>query len=276
MLDYSDLLNSIITATSVFVAAGFPIIVIIATNYKTRKEKLLHEMKTYYTQLNLFRSLIYHLFQTGVVKNYDKSIVKVKSKKEKENIEESYNYRFYKAIDYISKKYINDIENESLHNRVFCYEEIKRYQNYSNVIWYGINCRTDVIQDLRINLFNELSLSEVEEILDIVYSLNFKNRNNNITIGLFANIAGMMETEVLNPLAYLSKKYEEPFPSLAKGLFFTLTIVLTFGVIVPLMLIQFEIFQKIWISISLVIILVFCFLMIVFFIGKYIRRIEKD
>lgn len=275
-MNFDTILNSIITATSILIAVGFPFIIFIATNYKNRKERLLFEMKTYFPRLNAFRELIYYISTAGIVKNNDWLMQKVKTEKEKKEIKKNDAFRFYKAVDYISKKYSNDIGNESIHKRIFNFEEINNYQLYANGIWYDINCRTDIVKELNISQFEQMQQYEKERIQKTILSIDPKYKVDKITIGLIASVAGDIETEVTYPLSDLTKKYEEPIPALVKNLFFTLSFSLVIGVIIPLLMLQFQDLKKCWISISLISLITICYIFMVVFMGRYIWKIQKD
>lgn len=275
-MNFDTIFSSIITATSILIAVGFPFIIFLATNYKNRKERLLFEMKTYFPKLNAFRELIYYISTAGIVKNYDWLIQKAKTETEKEEIRKNEAYRFYKAVDYISKKYTQDIESEFIHRKIFSFEETSNYQLYSNVIWYDINCRTDIVKKLNISRLEKLHPYEKDRIQNALSSIDPKYKVDKITIGLIAKVAGDIEAEVINPLSDLTKKHEEPIPSLVWNLFFTLLFSLVIGVIIPLLTLQFQYLQKCWISIILITLITICYIVMVFLMGRYIWKIQKD
>lgn len=275
-MKYETILSSIITATSILIAVGFPFIISIATSYKTRKERLLFEMKIYFPKLNAFRELIYYVSTTGIVMNYDWLIQKAKTETEKEEIRKNEAFPFYSAVNYITHKYTKDIECESIHRRIFSFEEANKYLLYSNVIWHDIDCRTDIVKELNIAQLDNLQPYEKDRIKKTITAIDPKYKIDKITIGLIASVAGDIETEVANPLADLTKKYEEPIPSLVWNLFITLSFLLIFGVIIPLLLLQFQDLQKCWTSIVLIFMIIICFILIVIFMGRYIWRIQKE
>jgi len=275
-MNFDTIFSSIITATSILIAVGFPFIMFFATNYKNRKERLLFEMKTYFPKLNAFRELIYYISTAGIVKNYDYLIQKAKTETEKEEIRKNEAYRFYKAVDYISKKYTQDIESQFIHRKIFSFEETSNYQLYSNIIWYDINCRTDIVKKLNISRLEKLHPYEKGRIQSSFLSIDPKYKVDKITIGLIATVAGDIETEVINPLSDLTKKHEEPVPSLVWNLFFTLSFSLVIGVIIPLLMLQFQDLQKCWISIILITLITICYIFMVFLMCRYIWKIQKD
>ncbi|MDD3738268.1 MAG: hypothetical protein PHP31_03135 [Lentimicrobiaceae bacterium] len=275
-MNFDTILNSIITATSILVAVGFPFIILITTNHKSRKERLLIEIKTYYPRLNAFRELISKVSATGIVDNYDRLKQKAKKEEGKKEIEKKESYGFYRAIDYISKEYSKDCLSESIHYRIFNFEEIQKYHSYANTIWYDINCRTDIVKELNTSQFSQMSPFERGRMQEIILSINPKYKDDEITIGLIAKVAGDIEMEVIYPLLYLTQKYEEPIPPLVKKLFFTLSSSLLVGVIIPLFMMQYMYLMKLWMLISIVSLITIFYSLIVIFTGKYIWRNGKN
>lgn len=275
-MNFDSLLSSIITATSISIAVGFPFLIFITTNFKNRKEKLLYEMKTYFPKLNAFIELIYYISLTGVVKNYDLLLRKARTEIEKEEIRNIEAYRFYKAVDYISRQYKNHNYNEYFHKRDYSFDEIKNYHLYSNAIWYDIDCRTDIVKELNLSQFDNLHPYEKERIQKTISLIRPKYKVDKITISLIASVAGGIETEVTSPLLYLTKKYEEPLPSLVRNLFHTLSFSILIGVVIPLLMLQFECLQKSWISIILIILITICYIFMVLLTSRYIRKIQKE
>lgn len=275
-MEINNLLNSILTVSSILVAVGFPFIIFIATNYKTRKERLLFEMKAYFPKLNYFRELIYYVSTTGIVKDYDWLVQNAKTEIEKEEIKKNEAFPFFKAINYISQNYSKAIFSESIYKRIFSFKEVNKYRLYSNIIYHTIDCRTDIVKELNIAQLDNLQPHEKDRIKKIIKSIDSKYKIDKITIGLISSIAGDIETEIADPLAYLAKKYEEPISTLVWNLFFILTFSLLFGVISPLIILQFQFLQKWWVSIVLIFIIIICFILMVIFMGRYVWKIQKE
>lgn len=269
-MDINILLNSILTASSILVAVGFPFIIFIVTDYKNKKEKLLAEIITYYPKLNSFRKLIHNVFNTGIIKNYDRKLLGAKSEKEKEEIEKNEAFPFFKAFKYISKKYSDDLTNDYNINRLFSYEEVKKYQIYANSIWHDIDCRTDIKKELNNDRFENLEFYENKRIKEAIAEIDSKYLKSKLTIGVIATIAGDFEVETANDLAKKTWKYEKPIPKVVKLLFIVLTISVIFGVILPLILLQFPSLQFCLLIIAMVLAIILCFISVVLITGKYI------
>jgi hypothetical protein len=269
-MDVNFLLNSILTASSILVAVGFPFIIFIVTDYKNKKEKLLSEIITYYPKLNSFRKLIHYVFNTGIIKNYDRKLLGAKSEKEKEEIEKNEAFPFFNAFKYISKKYSDDLTNDNNINRLFSCEEVKKYQDYANRIWYDIDSRTDIKKELNIARFENLEAEESNRIKEAIAEIDTKYLKSKLTIGVIASIAGDFELETANELVKKTCKYEKPIPKTVKLLFIVLTFSVFFGVILPLILLQFPILQFYLLIIGLNVVIVLCFISVVVITGRYI------
>jgi len=85
-------------------------------------------------------------------------------------------------------------------------------------------------------------------------------------------IASDIDVEVTNVLEILTKNYERPLPSIVKYMFWILTISLIFGVIFPLLLLQFPLLQTYYISITLTVITIICLILVVLITGQYVLK----
>lgn len=269
-METNTLLNSILTASSILVAVGFPFIIFIVTDYKSKKEKLFEEIKTYYPKLNSFRKLIYHVFNTGVVKDFDKELLGAKTNTEKENIENNEAFPFFRALKYFSKKYIDDITNDYNINRYFMFEEVEKYQQYSNRIWHDIDCRSDIKTELNNKRFENLEPNERDKINEAIAEIDIKYLKSKLTIGVIAAIAGDFEVNAANDLAKKTRTYEKPIPKTVKQLFIILAISVLFGVIFPLTLLIFPTLQHCFLLIGMVAFTILSFICVVIITSKYI------
>lgn len=269
-METNTLLNSILTASSILVAVGFPFIIFIVTDYKNKKEKLFEEIKTYYPKLNSFRKLIYHVFNTGVIKDFDRELLRAKTNIEKENIEKNEAFPFFKALKYFNKKYGDDLTNDYNINRYFKFEEVKIYQQYSNRIWHDIDCRTDIKKELNNNRFENLEPNEKDKINETIAEIDTKYLKSKLTIGVIAAIAGDFEVDTANDLAKKTWIYEKPIPKTVKQLFIVLTVSVIFGVIFPLTLLIFPILQHCFLLFGMVALTILCFISVVLITWKYI------
>jgi hypothetical protein len=270
-METNNLLSCIITASSILVAVGFPFIIFIVSEHRNKKVQLLQEMKSYYPKLNLFRELIYYIFNTGVIKDYNRALLSSKNEEEKVNIENNAAYPFYKAFNYISKKYTDDVVNDYNIYRVFDFKEVNNYKYYSNQIWYFIDCRSDTEKELNIDRLENLSAYEYERLTKVINKFEPKYSSKKITIGLVASIAGEIEIDVANPLADLTKRYEAPLPTMLSYLFFVLSGSVIFGVVIPLLLLQFPRIQFSYLSKILVLIIILCFISVIVLTHRYLR-----
>jgi hypothetical protein len=268
-MDFLTLVNSILTTSSILVAVGFPFLIFIVTDYKNKKEKLLAEIRTFYPKLNSFRKLIYHVYNTGIVKDYSREMFCGRNHKEKEEIEKSDVFLLFKAFKYISEKYSEDLANTNT-SRIFTFKEVKKYQTYANRIWYDIDCRTDIKQELNHHRLEDLEPYKNDEIRAVITNIGAKYLNTKLTIGVIASIAGDFEIETANELVEKTFRYEKPIPKVVKLLFFVLTISVLFGVLFPLLLLQFPTLQLYSFVIVMIFTIILCFISIVLITGKYI------
>ncbi len=274
-METNTLLNSILTASSILVAVGFPFIIFIVANYKDKKEKLLNEIRTYYPKLNSFRKLIHYVFNTGIIKNYDRELLQAKNDVDKERIKKNEAYPFFNALKYISKKYSDDLTNDYNINRLFSFEEVRKYRDYASLIWHDIDCRKDIKKELNNDRFKNLESYEVDIIKETIAEIDSKYLKSRLTINVIASIAGDFEINTANELAKKTWKYERPIPKAVKQLFVVLAISVFFGVILPIILLQFPILQICLLSIGMVTIIILCFVSVVLITGKYIwEKIE--
>ncbi len=269
-MEIDILLNSMLTVSSILSAVGFPFIIFIVADYNNKKEKLLTEIKAYYPKLNSFRKLIHLVYNTGIIKDYDKEIIRAKSNLEKEEVEKNEAFPIFKAFKNISKKYCDDLTSEHNNNRLFSYEEVQKYKIYANTIWHDIDCRTDIKKQLNNDRFERLESYENNRITEAIAEIDSKYLKNILTIGVIASIAGDFEVKTANDLANKTLKYEKPIPKVVKILFIVLTISVLFGVILPLILLQFPGLQFCLLVVSMTISIIFCFIYIVGITGKYI------
>lgn len=269
-MEINILLNSILTVSSILVAVGFPFIIFIVTDYKNKKEKLLAEIKAYYPKLNSFRKLIHLVYNTGIIKDYDREIIRAKTNLEKEEVKKNEAFPFFKAFKYISKKYSDDLTNDYNINRLFSYKKVQKYQIYANTIWHDIDCRTDIKKQLNNDRFENLESYENNRILEAIAEIDSKYLKNRLTIGVIASIAGDFVVETANDLAKKTWEYEKPIPKVVKLLFIVLTISVLFAVILPLILLQFPVLQFCLLIMTITISIILCFISIVLITGKYI------
>jgi len=206
------LLSSIITATSIMIAVGIPLIIYFVSNFNSRREKLLSEMKALYPKFNSFRELIYLISlldlwkNIDVVKKFERALLKG-DKKEMDVLK--YDNEFlslYKTYRFIGNQYNADIANN--YKRAYTYKEIIEYQNHANNIWYSIDCRKDFILEINQDCFLHLSSFELERISKAISKIDQEFSNKAITIELIANIAGEMEATIIDTLADLAWNYE--------------------------------------------------------------------
>ncbi len=264
------LLNSILTVSSILVAVGFPFTFFVVNDYKNKKEILVAQIKTYYPKLNSFRKLINLVYKSGVIKDYDSEIIRAENNLEKKEVEKNEAYPFFKAFKYISKKYDDELTNKYNINKLISYEEVLKYQIYANTIWYDIDCRTDIIKELNNDPFENLESYEKNRITEAIAEIDSKYQKNRLTIGVIALIAGDFEVEIANDLAKKTWEYEKPIPKVVKHLFIILTTAVLFGVILPLILLQFPAIQFCLLIMAMSISIILCFICIIWITGKYI------
>jgi len=264
------LLSSILTASSILIAVGFPFIIFIVTNHDNRREKLLSEIKAFYPKLNAFRRLAYLIYSTGVIKNLERKLQQAKTEMDKNEIKEDGAYSLYKAFEYITKKYTSDVVNDNNMYRTFTHNEIMYYQMYTRDIYNYIINRHDT--DIYRDRLKDLDTYTKQEITQAIKNIDPKYSKGELTIEKIGMIASNIDEEVTNVLESLTRNYERPLPSIVKYMFLILTISLIFGVIFPLTLLQFPLLQTCYISIALTAITIVCLILVVLITGKYVWK----
>lgn len=266
------LLSSILTASSILIAVGFPFIIFIVTNHDNRREKLLSEIKALYPKLNAFRRLVYLIYSTGAIKSFERKLQLAKTEMDKEEIKKDGDstYSLYEAFNYIEKKYCADVMNDFNMYRTFSHNEIMYYQMYTRDIYNYIINRHDA--DIDRDRLKDLMPYTKQEITQAIKDIDPKYSKSEITIEKIGLIAGDIDLEVTNVLESLTKNYERPLPSIVKYMFRVLTISLFFGVIFPLLLLQFPLLQTCYISITLTVITIICLILVVLITGQYVRK----
>jgi hypothetical protein len=270
MTDLSTLLSSIITASSILIAVGFPFIIFIVTNHDNRRDKLLVEIKAYYPKLHAFRQLVYLIYTTGVIKNFDRKLRQAKSELEKEEIRKDGGYSLYKAFTYIANKYTLDVENDNDMYRTISHKEMMYYHQYTRDIYTYIINRHDT--EFNLDRLNDITPHFKKQIIQAITDISTKYSTSNLTIENIGMIANDIDEKVTNVLESLTRNYERPLPMIAKYMFFVLTASLIFGVILPLLLLQFPILQICYISITLTVITVSCLTLVVIITGQYVWK----
>lgn len=270
MEDFSVLLSSIITASSILIAVGFPFVIFIVTNHDNRREKLLVEIKAYYPKLHAFRQLVYLIQTTGVIKNFDRKLQQAKTELEKEEIKKDGGYSLYKAFAYIANRYMADVGNDNDMYRTISHREMMYYHKYTRDIYTFIINRHDT--EFNLDRLNDLTTDFKKRIIQAIADISTKYVISNLTIENIGMIANDIDEEVTNVLESLTRNYERPLPMIAKYMFFVLTASLIFGVISPLLLLQFPALQICYISITLTAITVSCLILVVIITGQYVWK----
>ena len=269
-MEINALLNSILTSSSILVAVGFPFIIFIVTDYKNKNEKLYEEIKNFYPKLNSFRELIYLVFNTGIIGDFDRELLREKSKLEKEKVKRNEAFQFFRALKYISNKYEEDLVRDDGINRYFSFKEVEKYKDHSNIIWYSIECRTDIKKELNNYRFENLEPVERDKIKEAIAKIDTKYLENKLTIDAIASIAGDFEVNTAIELARKTWEYEKPIPKAVKKLFIVLTVSVIFGVISPLVLLLLPVLQDCIFLFAIVLLTVFCFISVMLITKKYI------
>jgi len=275
-MNLDTFLGSIITATSILIAVGIPLIIYFVTEHKNKRERLLHEMKVLYPKLNLFRELIYRVSlvdfwkEKNVVREYNAAYRSQKKELMKDLNDKNEFLTLHSAYQSISKQYTDDVMSNS--KRIFTYKELSKLQTYANIIWYSIDCRTDIIGKIDNNSFNELNSFDSEKIRKIISKIDTDYSTEIISIRTIASISGDMEVTVIDSLCDLAWDYERPLDSIVKKIYVILTISLAFCVIAPLFLLLFSYSCSIfYLSIIIVALMIICFVALIFYTGKYIE-----
>ena len=269
-MEINTLLNSILNASSILVAVGFPFIIFIVTNHDNRREKLLSEIKTYYPKLNAFRRLIYLIYSTGVIKNFERKLNQTKTELEKDELRKDGGYSLYQAFRYIENKYSADVVNDNNIYRTFSHKEIMYYHKYTRDIYTFIINRHDT--EINRDRLEGLTPHFKRQIVQAMNDIGTKYSTSNPTIEEIGMIAGVIDEEVTCVLEMLTRIYERPLPTIARHMFFVLTTCLIYGVIIPLLLLQFPQLQICYISITLTAIIIICLVLVVLLTGQYIWK----
>ncbi|HPY68025.1 MAG TPA: hypothetical protein PLP03_07675, partial [Bacteroidales bacterium] len=146
-MDLNTLLSSIIAAASIIIAVSIPFLIDSFTDYNRKRNLLLSEMKASYHIFNSYRELIYNISQIDfwknrtAINNYNTAILKGDKKEISILIDNNEFLSLYQVFKYISDQYSYDALNNR--KRIFTYNELLKYQNCANKIWYAIDCHTD-------------------------------------------------------------------------------------------------------------------------------------
>ena len=273
-MNESVLLSSIITATSIMIAVGIPLIIYIVSNFNNRREKLLAEMKALYPKFNSFRELIYlvammDLWRNGdVIKKYKIAISKVDKNEVEGLINDNEFLSLYESYKYISDQFSADITNN--YKRKYTHKELEIYQKHANKIWYSIDCRNDIIREINKDSFLKLNRFELDRIRKVISKIDLEFTTKEITIELIANIAGEMEVTIIDSLTDLAWYYERPLAPIVKKLYGIMAISVLFGVIIPLLLLTFSPIYTFYAVLVIVLVTIICFSALVLLTGKYI------
>jgi hypothetical protein len=255
------------------IGVGIPLIIYFVSNFNSRREKLLSEMKALYPKFNSFRELIYLISlldlwkNKAVVKQYERALLKGDKKEMDVLNNENEFLTLYKTYRFIGNQYSAD--NVNNYKRSYSYKEIIEYQNHANKIWYSIDCRKDFIIEINQDCFLNLNNFELERIRKVISKIDQEFVNKKITIELIANIAGEMEATIIDALADLAWNYERPLEPFVKKLYGIMAISLFFGVIAPLILLTFSPIYAFLAALIIVFITIICFSTLVLLTGKY-------
>jgi len=269
-MDINVLLSSIITASSILIAVGFPFIIFISTNYQNRRENLLSEIKTYYPKLNAFRRVVYLIYSTGSIKQFERALQQAKTEQDKNEIKNDGAYLLYMAFNYIQSKYCADVLNDNNMHRIISHNEILHYQMYARDIYNYIINRHDT--EINRDRLKDIMPYKKQEINQAISDIDPKYSKCELTIELIGTIAGNIDQEVTNILENLTINYERPLHSIVKKLLRILTISAIIGILIPLLLLLFPFLQICLIPIALVTIFCICFIWIIRLTWNYVLK----
>lgn len=269
-MELTTLLNSIITAASVLVSVGLVFIIFTYSNYQNKKSDILLQMKSLYPSFNAFRELVYHVFQTNLWQNNEiiREFKRANQEKAKELIKEYEFLSLYKCYKFISDTFSEEKINNS--NKIFSYEEINKYKNCTNSIWYAINCRTDIQGQINGNWLPDIDDNRLRNIKQLIHKINPEYNNELISIDLIAEIAGEMEETIINSLSELAWLFEQPLQPKFKKLFWLFTSTLILGVAFPLVLILIPCILTFWTALFEVISIIVCLFLFIKLTASYI------
>jgi hypothetical protein len=274
-MDYTTLLSSIITASSLVFAIGIPLIIYSVTIYNDRRERILSEMKALYPAFNDFRKLIYTVFQVDFWK--DKNVIgKYKSAIRKGDRNEMNLLKkdndilsLYEAYRFFGENFSNEVMSEE--KKIFTKNEMYQYRIYTNYIWYTIDCRHDFEPEIDEESFNKLDDFGLKRRINEIIEKKFHEFSSEpISINLIANIAGQVEMNVVDPLEDLAYSYEQPLEPVVKQLFLVLIVSLLFGIIFPLLFLLLKPICICLVSSIILAVMIICFFVIIILTGKHI------
>lgn len=243
-LQLDTLLTSIITSASIIIAIGFPLIIYFVTSFESRRENLLQEIKANYPKFNLFRELIYTIYHSDLWENREiiKQYISCFNAGDKEKIrllKSKYEFlSLFESLRYIGDNYAEELVRNM--RPIFSFHEIEKYQKCANQIWYSLECRNGIVDEIRPTFYTELHISQKDKIRNIIGKISSGYNSREITFELIADISGEMEVETLEILHDLTWNYERPLDSISKQLFSIMSVSLIFGVIGPMLLLMFH------------------------------------
>lgn len=281
--DLNILLSSLIAASSITFAVSIPFIIFQVSDFQNNKDKLLPEIRVFTKKFKSYIEFIYHIYTLDFWKKKDnlqayKFALDGKNYEQIKKLEKSDNtLTLYKSFYQFQKVYHKTYDNYS---SVFTFKELEDFQIKANWIWYY----EDRLYDDYHSQFNNEVFTHVEKFKlsrikkSLVRISNDYQTIEKINPSIIATISGEVEIEVINPLQDLIWKYEKPLNPIVNRLFSINIITLFFGVIIPLMILNYnycwiDIFTFI-LSIVTTGITIISYVLLVFFVNKYIRDIK--
>ncbi len=281
--DFKILLSSLITASSFTFAVSVPFIIFFVTDYKNKKDKLLQEIKLFTPKLNAYIEFIYYIYNSDfwVKKENIKKYISAVNSNNKELInklqDEDSSLSLFYSFYFFYKEY-----NYDNRYKVYTYKELDNHRIRANWIWYYQSTSYHEFENLfnisALENFDTYSFKQIKRTLSIIDYREYQNIEK-LNPDIIATISGDIEIDVIEPLLDLTWKFERPLNPVTTKIFRTSIITLLFGVILPLIIMNFNSF---WIPIFTFIIsttttifTLFSFILIIIFLVEYIQRINN-
>ena len=273
-MNFDTFYTSSISATAIMIGVGFPFILYLVTTYDKNRDQLFSEMKVFYPNIKAFTELVFEYFQLDIWNNrailskYIRALRKG-DKKEINELKTEHDFlSLYDSFSFLSEEFRCEIMRGS--KLIYTNNEIEEYHIHINRIWHSINCRSDIIKEINCHCFSSLPELRSNKIRALIKKIDQNILADSISMQLLANIAGVLEINVVEKLNYLTIKYERPINNIVNRLYGIMSISLVFGVIFPLLLILFSATNIFYLAVITISIFIACSLALVIITGLYI------
>lgn len=181
-----------------------------------RKDAIGMDIRSYYPKFNAYRSFMHELSdgafwkQQDVVSRFNELFGKRDNgnAQEIEDMVKKYGFlllqRHFQIIRKLYHKYANHPSTE-----IVSREYVEAHRVAANAIWYYYDrCRESVCSEINNDKFESIEGYSQKEIKRCISILCADRLSDKLNFGLIAEISGIVETDVINPILELTERYE--------------------------------------------------------------------